>query len=56
MVGTAPDLARRLGELSDAGLSQVMLLPPLAAKEDVLRDVATEVCFMKHILIDKVLL
>lgn len=43
MIGTAEDLARRLNELGDAGLSQVMLLPPLAAKEDVLRDVATQV-------------
>ena len=43
MVGTADDLARRLTELGEAGLSQVMLLPPLAAKDDVLREVATQV-------------
>ena len=43
MVGTADDLARRLDELAEAGLTQVMLLPPLAAKEEVLRSVATEV-------------
>ena len=43
MVGTADDLARRLRELGELGLSQVMLLPPLAVKEDVLRDVASEV-------------
>ena len=44
MVGTADELAGRLRELGDAGLGQVMLLPPLAAKEDVLRDVATRSC------------
>jgi len=43
MVGTAGDLARRLTELGEAGLSQVMLLPPLAAKDGVLRDVAAQV-------------
>jgi len=43
MVGTPRDLARRLTDLGAAGLSQVMLLPPLAAKEDVLRDVAEQV-------------
>ena len=43
MVGTAPDLARRLDELGAAGLSQVILLPPLAPRDDVLRDVATRV-------------
>ena len=43
MVGTPTDLARRLTDLGAAGLSQVMLLPPLAAKEDVLRDVAEHV-------------
>jgi hypothetical protein len=43
MVGTATDLARRLADLGEAGLSQVMLLPPLAVKDDVLRDVATQV-------------
>jgi alkanesulfonate monooxygenase SsuD/methylene tetrahydromethanopterin reductase-like flavin-dependent oxidoreductase (luciferase family) len=43
MVGTAPDLARRLDELGAAGLSQVILLPPLAPRDDVLRDVAAQV-------------
>jgi 5,10-methylenetetrahydromethanopterin reductase len=43
MVGTAEDLARRLTDLGEAGLSQVMLLPPLAAKDGVLRDVAAQV-------------
>ena len=43
MVGTAEDLADRLRALESAGLSQVILLPPLAVKEQVLRDVATKV-------------
>ena len=43
MVGTAEDLADRLRALESAGLSQVMLLPPLAVKEQVLQDVATKV-------------
>ncbi len=43
MVGTAEDLARRLDELGDAGLSQVMLLPPLAPRDDILRSVAERV-------------
>lgn len=43
MVGTPSDLARRLTDLGAAGLSQVMLLPPLAARDDVLRDVAEHV-------------
>lgn len=43
MVGTADQLARRLDDLAEAGLDQVMLLPPLAAKEDVLRSVAEQV-------------
>jgi alkanesulfonate monooxygenase SsuD/methylene tetrahydromethanopterin reductase-like flavin-dependent oxidoreductase (luciferase family) len=43
LVGTAADLAARLDELAAAGLSQVVILPPLAVKEEVLRDVATEV-------------
>jgi alkanesulfonate monooxygenase SsuD/methylene tetrahydromethanopterin reductase-like flavin-dependent oxidoreductase (luciferase family) len=43
LVGTAEELASRLRELADAGLSQVMLLPPLAAREDVLRSVAEQV-------------
>ena len=43
MVGTAPDLAERLTDLGAAGLSQVMLLPPLAVRDEVLRDVAEHV-------------
>lgn len=43
LVGTAEDLARRLDELSDAGLSQVMLLPPLAPRDEILRTVAERV-------------
>lgn len=43
MVGTPDELARRLNELGAAGLSQVMLLPPLAARDQTLRDVAEHV-------------
>ena len=43
MIGTADELATRLRDLGDQGLSQVMILPPLDVKEDVLRSVATEV-------------
>ena len=43
MVGTADDLVARLHALEDAGLTQVMILPPLACKEKVLRDVAEHV-------------
>jgi alkanesulfonate monooxygenase SsuD/methylene tetrahydromethanopterin reductase-like flavin-dependent oxidoreductase (luciferase family) len=43
LVGTAADLGRRLNDLGAMGLGQVTILPPLAVKEDVLREVATEV-------------
>jgi len=43
MVGTAEELAARLRALGEAGLTQVMILPPLACKEKVLRDVAEQV-------------
>jgi alkanesulfonate monooxygenase SsuD/methylene tetrahydromethanopterin reductase-like flavin-dependent oxidoreductase (luciferase family) len=43
LVGTGEQLAARLRTLGEAGLTQVMLLPPLAVKEKVLRDVATAV-------------
>jgi len=43
MVGTPDVLAARLTALGDAGLSQVMILPPFDCKEKVLRDVATKV-------------
>ena len=40
MIGTAEDIAARLRALADAGLTEVMILPSLATKEKVLRDVA----------------
>jgi 5,10-methylenetetrahydromethanopterin reductase len=43
LVATAADMARRLRELEAAGLSHLMVLPPLAPKEAVLREIATEV-------------
>lgn len=43
LVGTADRLAERLRALEKAGLSQVMLLPPLAVKEQVLTSVAERV-------------
>jgi alkanesulfonate monooxygenase SsuD/methylene tetrahydromethanopterin reductase-like flavin-dependent oxidoreductase (luciferase family) len=43
MIGTADELAARCRALSDAGLTQLMLLPPLACKEKVLGDVAEHV-------------
>lgn len=43
MVGTAADLAAHLRDLGAAGLSQVMLLPPLGPRDDVLREVAEHV-------------
>lgn len=43
MVGTPDQLANDLRALELAGLHQVMLLPPLAVKEQVLIDVATRV-------------
>ena len=43
LVGTAPELAERITALDAAGLDQMVLLPPLAAKEEVIRDLATKV-------------
>ena len=43
LVGTAMQLAQRVRELETAGLTQIMLLPPLEAKERVLKRVAAEV-------------
>ena len=43
LIGTAPQLAARLQDLEAAGLRQVVILPPLAVKERILRDVATRV-------------
>ncbi len=40
LIGTADDLRHRISELDEAGLDQIVLLPPLAEKEAVLRDVA----------------
>ncbi len=48
LVGTADDLAHRLDELGEAGLSQVMILPPLATRDQTLRDVATHVMPRLH--------
>jgi alkanesulfonate monooxygenase SsuD/methylene tetrahydromethanopterin reductase-like flavin-dependent oxidoreductase (luciferase family) len=42
LVGTADRLRSRIADLDDAGLDQIVLLPPLAAKEDVLVDVSRE--------------
>ena len=50
MVGTADDLVGRLRELGEAGLGQVMILPPLAVKEDVLRDVAAAGDAPRHLI------
>jgi alkanesulfonate monooxygenase SsuD/methylene tetrahydromethanopterin reductase-like flavin-dependent oxidoreductase (luciferase family) len=43
MVGTAEALAERIDALGHAGLHELMLLPTLATKEKVLRDVAAKV-------------
>jgi 5,10-methylenetetrahydromethanopterin reductase len=43
LVGTAIEVAERMRGLEAAGLSQIMLLPPLASKEQVLKDIATKV-------------
>jgi len=43
LVGTASDLARRITGLEAAGLTQIMLLPPLEVKDRVLRTVAEQV-------------
>jgi 5,10-methylenetetrahydromethanopterin reductase len=40
LVATAPDMVVRFRELEAAGLSQIMLLPPLLGKEEVLREIA----------------
>ncbi len=42
LVGTPDDLRRRVAELDEAGLDQIVLLPPLDAKEAVIADVAAE--------------
>jgi 5,10-methylenetetrahydromethanopterin reductase len=43
LVGTAEELAGRLDDLGAAGLTQVMILPPLATRDKTLRDVAEQV-------------
>ena len=43
LVGTPDQLAERVRDLGAAGLTQVVLLPPLAVKDKVLTDVATKV-------------
>jgi alkanesulfonate monooxygenase SsuD/methylene tetrahydromethanopterin reductase-like flavin-dependent oxidoreductase (luciferase family) len=43
LVGTPTELATLIGDLATAGLDQLVLLPPLAEKEAVIRDVATKV-------------
>jgi hypothetical protein len=43
MVGTADALAERLDGLAAAGLHELMVLPTLATKEQVLRDIAAKV-------------
>ncbi len=40
LVGTADELRSRVADLEDAGLDQIVLLPPLAAKEKVVADAA----------------
>jgi len=40
LVGTASELQNRVDELEDAGLDQIILLPPLDEKEAVITDVA----------------
>ncbi len=43
LVGTATELASRVAALEDAGLDQLVILPPLDAKERVIKRVADEV-------------
>jgi len=43
LIGTADRLAATLDELDEAGLDQVVVLPSLAVKERVLRDIAAKV-------------
>jgi 5,10-methylenetetrahydromethanopterin reductase len=42
LVGTPDELRGRIAELGEAGLDQIVILPPLAAKEAVVADVARE--------------
>lgn len=43
IVGTPHAIATQIAELERAGLGQIMLLPPLAVRDQVLREVAAEV-------------
>ena len=43
LVGTPESLAEQIVALDDVGLDQIVLLPPLAEKEAVIRDVAQQV-------------
>ncbi len=43
LVGTPSSLARQIAALDEAGLDQIVLLPPLAEKQAVIRDVADRV-------------
>ena len=43
LVGTADTIVERLGAMGEAGLDQVMILPPLEPRYDVLRRVAADV-------------
>jgi 5,10-methylenetetrahydromethanopterin reductase len=40
LAGTADQRVERIGILGEADLDQIVLLPPLAEKEQVIRDVA----------------
>jgi 5,10-methylenetetrahydromethanopterin reductase len=42
LVGTADDLRSRIAELDEAGLDQVVVLPPLDEKETVIADIGRE--------------
>lgn len=43
IVGTAPEVVARLTELEEAGLDQVMVLPPLATRDEAIRLIAEHV-------------
>ena len=43
LVGTRDQLIERLRDLDDAGLDQVMILPPLDPRYEVLETVGTEI-------------
>jgi alkanesulfonate monooxygenase SsuD/methylene tetrahydromethanopterin reductase-like flavin-dependent oxidoreductase (luciferase family) len=43
LIGTAADVAARLQAMSEAGLRQIVILPPLAVKDRILREVSEQV-------------